>query len=286
MTKKPDAPLITMRVEKGRLVPASAFDLELLNDWHDGAVLNVEVTRTVVRPKEKAYFAALTKLLDVADTPWTNTQEAHDALKKLTGFVTFGKNYKPRERRIGSFDDAELDEYVELFYGIVSARFGIDPQTLAKEASDSSGLSSSKYDEADDGPGAGIIPVSVGVDESPSEIIEPIADGVPEGGGGVESTPDDPSPPEGKISEEDWDWLKMAARMMVAATGKDTDILTRQRNAIRLHHTPHSISNAAKQAGNAIFNHCMEACRGKPLDKDYVAGLAGCEVSDLRPEAR
>lgn len=286
MTKKPDAPLIAMKVQQGKLVPASAFDLELLNDWHEGAVVNVEVTRIAVRPAEKAYFAALSKLIKLADTPWTNTQEAHDALKKATGFVTYGKNYKPLERRISSFDDAELDEFIELFYGIAAQRFGIDAETLAKEASESSGVHPTDA-FADDRPGAGLIPASAGAEEHPSNAIEPVGDGVPEAGGEVEANPRDPPSAEGNLSTQDWDWLKTTARMLVAAVGTDPDILNRQRNAIKLHHTHPDISSAARDIGSAIYRHCLSACKGdRKLDLNWVANIAACKVSDLRPEAR
>jgi hypothetical protein len=284
MTKKPDAPLIAMRVEQGRLVPASAFDLELLNDWHEGAVVNVEVTRTAVRPAEKSYFAALSKLIKLADTPWTNTQEAHDALKKATGFVTFGKNYKPLERRISSFDDAELDEFIELFYGIASERFGIDAETLSKEASESSGPRPPAG--ADDAPSPSLIPAGAGVPEIPSEIIEPMEGGVPEAGGGDETTPRSPSSADG-LSTEDWDWLKTTARMLVAAVGDDPDILNRQRNAIKLHHTHPDISSGARDKAADIYHHCLAACKGEQtLDLNWIADIANCKLSDLRPEAR
>ena len=45
MAKNDDAQTIAMRLEKGRLVPVTAYDLELLGQWHDGAELNVEAKR-------------------------------------------------------------------------------------------------------------------------------------------------------------------------------------------------------------------------------------------------
>jgi hypothetical protein len=220
--------------------------------------------------------------LKEADTPWSNTLTAHEAIKLATGFVEPYKRkngtWGSHPRSISSFTDGELNEYVELFYGIVSERFGIDPATLAKEASESSGVHPNAF--ADDRPGAGIIPAGVGAEGSPSEVIEPTTGGVPEGGGGVESTPDNPSPPEGQMSDDDW--LKMVARMLVSAVGPDKKVLGRQRQSIIDTLTPKSISREAKDKANAIYNACLNT----PLDKDYIAGLAGCEVSDLRPEAR
>jgi hypothetical protein len=75
--------------------------------------------------------------------------------------------------------------------------------------------------------------------------------------------------------------------MLVAAVGDDPDILNRQRNAIKLHHTHPDISSEARDIGALIYRHCLAACKGEQtLDLNWVAEMAGCEVDDLKPEAR
>jgi hypothetical protein len=291
--KSDDSPTIAMRIEKGRLVPVSAFDAELLAQWHEGAELNVEAKRIRVRVLERKYFAMLSRLLKVADTPWSNTDTAHEALKLAAGFV---EPYKKKNgewgahpRHIATFTDAELSEYVEIFYGIILRRFGIDPETLGQEASDT-GLESSGAGDtaaADDGPSAHPIPVGAGLPPR-SPAVSPA--GVPETGGTLESTPRDvPSVDGPKLRPEEWDWLKQAARMLVAATepGGEVDIVDRQVMAIKNHLTPASISPEAKEIAQYIYRHCRAVCRGdRPLDQQWVADRAHCKVSDLRPEAR
>ena len=211
--KSDDSPPIAMRLEKGRLVPVSQYDLELLNDWHDGAELNVEVTRIKVRPAERKYFAMLSTLLKEADTPWSNTDTAHEAIKLAAGFVTPYKKkngqWGAHPRHIGSFTDTELSEFIVIFEGIVQARFGIDPAVLAKEAPDigteSSSGSAVNSVEPDDGPGAHPIPVGVGRPLTGSPPAGNSASGAPEVGDEVEIHPSRPvvyprsNPPSGRM---------------------------------------------------------------------------------------
>ena len=292
--KSDDAPTIALRVEKGRLVPVSAYDLELVNQWYEGAEVNVEAKRVKVRPAERAYFAMLTRLISLADTPWTNTMSAHEAIKLATGFV---EPYRKKDgemgahpRHIATFTDAELSEFIELFYGIVQERFGIDFDTLRREAPDTGFVSSGAAGDgaADDAPSARPIPAGAGVPIPPG--ARPSA-GVPEAGGGVEAIPRDVSPPaRGPIlSQEEWDWVRQTARMLVAATepGGDTGILNRQAQAIKDNLTPSSITPEAKDVGNLIYRHCLAVCRGnRQLDLQWIASVAHCTLDDLRPEAR
>ena len=307
--KADDAPVITMRIEQGRLLPVSAFDLELLQRWREGAILNVEVSPVAVRALEKKYFAMLSHLLKVADTPWSNTESAHEALKLAAGFVTpYRKKsgaWGAHPRHISSFSDAELSEFVEVFCGIVQQRFGIDPETLRAEASDigteSSGAPANRG-AADDGPGARPIPAGVG-DHSRGRALAgalgiPLgngsspapADDGPEADGAVESTPrGSPSADGIQINRAELDWLRQTARMLIAATepGGEMAVLNKQVLAIKTNHTPASISQPAKDIATEIYRHCRAAISGEAaLDKAWVAKTARCRTGDLKPEAR
>jgi hypothetical protein len=292
---------IAVRVERGHLVPASPYDLELLSQWRDGAILNIEVTLAQTRPKERQYFAMLTKLLKAAETPWSNVLTAHEELKKATGFITpIMKNgtWKAEPRHIATFTDREMEDYYELFCGIVQTRFGIDPDTLRKEApnTESSGAEASRT-AADDAPDADPIPAGVGVpnseedSENESSSNDPSADGEPEAGDGIGSIPRDPLPARGGLSTDDLDWLKVAARMLVAATAQgggveESRIIDRQVMGIKTLTGP-TISPKAKAIAQQIYKHCIEACLDSAmLNKAWIAAMAGCKVSDLRPEAR
>ena len=285
MSKNDDGPTITMRVEKGHLVPVTAFDLELVNQWYDGAEVNVNATRVKVRSKERQYFAMLSKLLKEADTPWSNTLTAHEALKMAAGFV---EPYKKRNgtwgshpRSIATFTDRELAEYFEIFCGIVEQRFGIDPATLQKEAPESSGTR--RDSAADDGPG---------VDPIPDDVGEPDTEGTSSGSeadDALEPTPRDELSADDPFTDVERDWLKMSARMLVAATlpGGETGIVDLQVKTIKARFTPPAISQEAKDVAQMIYQHCRAVTRGDDeLDKEWVAEMAGCTLADLRPEAR
>jgi len=289
MSKNDDSPTITMRIERGHLVPVTAFDLELVNQWHEGAEINVNAVRVKVRSKEKQYFAMLSKLLKEADTPWSNTLTAHEALKLAAGFV---EPYKRRNgkwgshpRSISTFTDRELAEYFEIFCGIVEQRFGIDPATLQKEASESSGAGAPSA--TDDGPGADPIPVGAG--EPYSEDSEEALPSGSEAGDALESNPRDAPSADDPFTDVELDWLRMSARMLVSATLRDgdVDIVDLQVKTIKARFTPAGISAEAKDVAQLIYRHCRAVTKGEQeLDKEWVAETAGCALADLRPGAR
>jgi len=292
--KVDDGPKISMKVENHRLVPISAFDQEMLDAWREGAIVNVSPVLAEIRPLEKRYWAMLTKLLKVAHTPWSNTKTAHQTLKEATGFIDpFQKedgSWDHDERHLASFTDSELNEYFELFCGIVRKRFGIDPETLRKEAPDIGFHQSSEASSAtagtDDGPGVDPIPVDAGepFSSAPPALVEdePEADDV-----SVMSSSAD-----GPLTNEDMAWLKTAARMLVAATAvgggvSEVTILDRQWAAILRYNTARSVTPQARAIALRIHEYCDSAVvGGGPFERDWIANMAGCKVEDLRPEAR
>jgi hypothetical protein len=283
--KKHDGPTIAVRIERGTLVPASAYDLELLDQWREGAVLNIEAVRAEVPPLERKYFAELSHLLKAAETGWSNTDTAHEALKKATGFVTPIKRkggWDSLSRHIASFTDRELSEFYELFLGIAQRRFGIDPSELQREAPNSEYLSSGAdayATAADDGPSVGTIPPDAG---EPSSGDDPSPD-EPAAGGDL-STPRDTPPANGitQLTDEDMFWLKQCARLLCAASGDDPEVLENQRRMIKQYWTPATISAQARAIAKQIYDRCKT---GNP-SKIEIATLAGCRLEDLRPEAR
>lgn len=282
--KTEDSPTVTVKVERGKLVPVSAYDLELISRWREGVVLNVDPVLAMVRPLEKKYWAMLSTLINVAETPWTNTTTAHDALKLATGFITPLKrkdgSWGQRARHLASFTDLELSEYVEAFYGIAQRRFGISAEELEREAPDIGSSGSPSNGAADDGPGADPIPVGAG-EPTPSE--DPSTDGVPEAGGDPESIPRGEPPAEGLMQVER-DWLILTARMLVAASepGGEVGIVDRQVKGIKAHHTPHDIGRKAKDIAQLIYRYCRTATNfNTPIDRKLIAKMAHCDPADL-----
>jgi len=288
--KGDDSPAIAVRVEQGRLAPVSQYDLELINQWREGAVLNVHPVLAQQRPLERRYRAMLGHLVKTADTGWSNPATAHDAIKVATGFV---ESYRKengewdfRKRSISSFTDTELSEFYELFCGIVQRRFGVDPETLRREAPDT-GESFNAVTPVPELDGSPDVSTSgVGVEESPTPP-NPGEGDAGAGDGGAELTPQIPSS-SARLSNADLQWLKDAARMLVAASepGGDVDILLRQAHGIK-NETPGIITRRARDLISQVYKHCLHAVRDNTkLDRKLVATLAGCEVADLRPEAR
>jgi hypothetical protein len=288
--KPKDAPTIAMKKEQGRLVPVSSFDFELLSQYREGVILNVVPVLAQTRAKEKQYFAMLTHLLKTVETPWVDVLAAHEALKLATGFVEArikrGK-WVADPRHISTFTDSELEEFYELFCGIVRDRFGIDPETLRNEAPKSSSEEAAEVaDPVDDGPSGDPIPVAAG-EPTPSAATNPVAEGAEAGGGEDVLTLVPPS-----SADANHAWLKQTARMLVAATEpggglKTVGILERQAQLIKQIYTPADIGKQDKDKANKIYSHCLAAVLdGKPLVRKWVATVAGCKVEDLREEAR
>lgn len=79
------------------------------------------------------------------------------------------------------------------------------------------------------------------------------------------------------LSNEDRAWLKVIAKMLWAATGVgDQDILSRQFAGAREHQTPDTISKAARDRGNAIYQKLKMVCFG---EKDSAEALTEIAMS-------
>lgn len=79
------------------------------------------------------------------------------------------------------------------------------------------------------------------------------------------------------LSDEDRAWLKVIAKMLWAATGVgDQDILSRQFAGAREHQTPDTISKAARDRGNAIYQKLKMVCFG---EKDSAEALTEIAMS-------
>jgi hypothetical protein len=210
-------------------------------------------------------------------------------MKMAAGFVTpFKKKdgtWGAHPRSLATFDDAELNEFFAIFEGVVQRRFGIDPETLRKEAPDTGSSNAvTPVPELDGSPD--VSTSGVGVEESPTPP-NPGEGDAGAGDGGAELTPQILSS-SARLSNADLQWLKAASRMLVSASspGGDVDILLRQASAIK-GEIPALVTRRARDLLNQVFKHCLHVTRDSaPFDKKLVATVAGCEVSDLRSSAR
>lgn len=130
-------PPMKMKVERGRLVPASTYDAERLDSYRVGSTVNVRFTADRMRPLERKYRAILGKVIKECATPWTNAEAAHQALKLACGYVNVGKTasgqFMQWPRSIAEFDDQEMTDYYESVLAILSRITRVDVETLRNE---------------------------------------------------------------------------------------------------------------------------------------------------------
>jgi hypothetical protein len=134
------APPFKMKVEDGRLVPATAYDQERLDSFRRGSTVSVRLTADRMRPLERKYRAVIGRVVKTCETPWSNAESAHQALKLACGYVNYSKtvggSFMHWPRSISDFDDAELQDYYEQVLALLQKMTGVDPETLQREAPD------------------------------------------------------------------------------------------------------------------------------------------------------
>ena len=104
------------------------------------STVSVRLTADRMRPLERKYRAILGRVVKACETPWSNAEAAHQALKLACGYVNYGRtaggNYMSWPRSITTFDDAELQDYFEQVMALLFGMTGVDPETLDAESAD------------------------------------------------------------------------------------------------------------------------------------------------------
>lgn len=133
-------PPLKMKVERGRLIPATAYDAERLDSYRVGSTVSVRFTADRMRPLERKYRAILGKVIKECKTPWSNAEAAHQALKLACGYVNVGRTmsgeFMQWPRSLVDFDDKEMEDYFESVLGLLHRMTGVDPETLRNETAD------------------------------------------------------------------------------------------------------------------------------------------------------
>lgn len=170
---KSEYPALRMRVENGRLVPASQFDQERLDSYRQGAVVMVKFTEERDRVLIKKWFAVIGLVLKQCKTPWKNKDEAHEAIKLALGIVNLSKTisgqFMQYPKSLSDLDDPEMTEALENMIALLSRMTGVDVDTLRKETAhvdtdnNSEGVSPSSSDAGDVSPSSD----SAGASEPP-----------------------------------------------------------------------------------------------------------------------
>lgn len=138
MAKADDKPAFRMKIERGRLVPASSFDQERLDSYRNGTTVMVKFTEEKNRKDVRRWWAILGLVMKQCKTPWKNSTEAHEAIKLALGIVNLGKsahgNMMQWPRSLNDLDDAELSDALEQMIALLSRITGVDVSTLKREA--------------------------------------------------------------------------------------------------------------------------------------------------------
>ncbi len=133
-------PPMKMKVERGRLVPATSYDAERLDSYRVGSTVSVRFTADRMRPVERKYRAILGKVIKECKTPWSNAEAAHQALKLACGYVNVGRTmsgeFMQWPRSLVDFDDKEMEDYFESVLSLLHSMTGVDPETLRNETAD------------------------------------------------------------------------------------------------------------------------------------------------------
>lgn len=268
MTKS-DFPALRMRVDRGKLVPASQFDQERIDSYRNGAVVMVRMTEERDRVLVKKWFAILGLVLKTCNTPWKTKEQAHEAIKLALGIVNVSKTvsgqFMQYPKSLSELDDPELQEALEQMTELLSRMTGVDVATLRKEAADvGQAIADEEQANTDDAASASAASGEAGADEIPAA-----------------SVPASPS--------LETPWIVTAARMLWAATNAngDTDenirLIKAQKAAVR-ELMPEDTPKPIREKAQSIFDNCEQVVMRSldPADaKAIIAGIAGITEEDL-----
>lgn len=137
---KHEAPAYRMRIERGKLVPLTAFDAERLNSYQNGSELRVAISQKKNDKLLRKYWAVLGKVVSDCPTPWKNKDQASEALKLALGIVDYGKTVGDKffqyPKSLSELDEPEFRAYYEESMGLLHRITGVDPEQLGAEIPD------------------------------------------------------------------------------------------------------------------------------------------------------
>lgn len=117
--------------------------------------------------------------------------------------------------------------------------------------------------------------------ESQAAAAEPEPD-APEAQDGPDATPAPAT-----LSDDDRAWLKLAAKMLWAATGAgEQELLRRTFDAVRENHTPPEIGQGARDRGMSVYQKCKLVCSGERGKDDTLPEIALTACCDAKETTR
>lgn len=279
---KHEAPPFRMVVEKGRLVPATPFDAERLDSYRNGTAIKVRLVEEKDRVLVRKWWAVLNRAVKECKTPWQTSAEASEAIKLALGIVnlskTVGGQFMAYPKSLTELTDPELQDAVDQMLAILFRITGVDPDDWRKQIAhvgeDESGSSPSPTDEPED---------SVSVHPSPDSLSDPEETPVEAGAEGQEQS--EPAPASEEFSDDDWKWIRQAARRLWISTGKGEQELVEATSKALVIEMPETIGKAARDKATSIKKLCKQVCYGEMEIGDarkLVATHIGASEDELR----
>lgn len=129
---KPPAPVFVK--QRGRAIPATAFDDELLQAFPEGQEFDLTPRwRRGNHRKHALYWKLLSEVVK-ATGGWATSQHLHDELKRATGYWRPGLDLKTGRMRIitdstawDQMNAAEFDAYFDAAVAELARHLGVDP---------------------------------------------------------------------------------------------------------------------------------------------------------------
>ncbi|TPK14125.1 hypothetical protein [Mesorhizobium sp. B2-5-11] len=276
-----------MVIEAGKLVPATAYDQERLDTYRRGTPVNVVMVRDGGRVMERKWFAILGLVVKQCNVPWTNKDQASEAVKLALGIVnlskTVGGEFMAYPKSLTELTDPELDEAVRDMMDLIQRMTGIDPATLKKEIAD---VGEDEHEPADGSSvgGQGSDGASPSPD-SPAVAAEPVPAAADQEAGSLEADhPDSAAPASVSLSDSDKAFLVRVFKTMKAAVGPEVNVFTRQ--ALVFTDEIGGKSALVRAKAKTIRERLQDCCGENPTKGTvevgrYLAGLIGVEEQEL-----
>jgi hypothetical protein len=122
---------ITMRRTKAALVPVGPFDDEMLEQYPDGAIVEVTIKRRRSNPQNALYWATLAKVVAATDA-YPTAESLHEAIKMALGYTmpvrTFDGQlmYLPDSTAFGRMDAVQYKQFFDRAIELLNKLTGSD----------------------------------------------------------------------------------------------------------------------------------------------------------------
>lgn len=122
---------IMMRRTKSALVPVAAFDDEMLDQYPEGAEVDVIIKRRRSLPHHRLYWVTLARVVAATDA-YPSAEHLHDALKMALGFTMPIRTlngeiiYVPDSTAFGKMDAAQFKTFFDKAVELLNKLTGTD----------------------------------------------------------------------------------------------------------------------------------------------------------------